>query len=113
MEGYLPENDVDHINENKNDNRWYNLREVSRQCNSRNTGNRLNNKSGIKGVCFSDKTKKWYSYIHINGKKKHLGVHLSIEDAAASRYNAEIKYNFLDCSVNSPAYNYLRYKNII
>ena len=43
VHGYLPENDVDHINRNPSDNRIVNLREVSQQCNSRNTDNRKNN----------------------------------------------------------------------
>ena len=54
--GYTPEHSLDHINRVKHDNRIENLREASRQCNARNTGNPKNNTSGVKGV-FWDKSK--------------------------------------------------------
>lgn len=47
--GYLPENDLDHIDQDRTNNRIENLREVSRACNLRNTSNRCTNTSGVKG----------------------------------------------------------------
>lgn len=40
--------EIDHINRNKSDNRWRNLREVTPSQNGQNSGARKDNKSGIK-----------------------------------------------------------------
>ena len=37
MEGYFPEGDVDHKDRIKDNNKWNNLRHVTRSCNMRNT----------------------------------------------------------------------------
>ena len=50
MDGYFPENFVDHINRNPCDNRWDNLREVSAQCNAQNSAVRKRNNTGITGI---------------------------------------------------------------
>lgn len=50
VNGYTPENGVDHINRVKNDNRICNLREVSQQCNIRNSKRACTNTSGVCGV---------------------------------------------------------------
>lgn len=43
--GEWPRQDIDHINRKRSDNRWRNLREVSRSVNCRN--NRLNGRAGV------------------------------------------------------------------
>lgn len=53
---------VDHINQNKLDNRLSNLRAVSRAVNALNSKNRINNTSGIKGVHYSPRRRKWSAY---------------------------------------------------
>lgn len=57
--GYIPENEIDHINKTKTDNSISNLREVSRSCNAINTINQKNNTSGVKGVYWRKERKKW------------------------------------------------------
>jgi len=113
MEGYFPENDVDHINRKKDDNRWCNLRHVSRRCNMRNTGLQKNNKSGVKGVCWHRNKGKWAVQIKVNGKMIHLGCYESFDLAVRSRYYAEKKYNWKGCDSTSPAYLYLKDKGLI
>lgn len=49
--GRWPHNLVDHINEDKKDDRWINLRDATEAQNRRNTGHRANNKLGVKNVC--------------------------------------------------------------
>jgi len=106
--GYLPENHIDHINRKRDDNRWENLREVSVSCNMRNCKLSRNNKSGITGVYFNKKIEKWISQITLeNGKTKHLGSFLLLKDAAQTRYDAEVKFGYPDCDINSTAKQYL------
>lgn len=108
VEGYFPENEVDHRNRIKHDDRWENLRHVSRQCNMRNCSIAKNNKSGITGVHWFKKLQKWQAHITISGKTFHLGLFKNKLDAARARWNAEIKYGFPNCNTTSSAYLYLR-----
>ncbi|MFH2145267.1 MAG: HNH endonuclease [Candidatus Omnitrophota bacterium] len=108
QKGYSPENDIDHINQIKHDDRWCNLREASRQCNVRNSGVFKNNKSGIKGVYYYPVTKMWQAYITVDGTKKHLGCFTKKKDAAAARLKSEQQNNFTDCLVLSSASKYLQ-----
>lgn len=107
MEGYFPENDTDHIDRDKNNNKWNNLREVSHTCNMRNRNIMSNNKSGITGVLFDNNSKKWRAFIKI-GNLIRLGSFNNIIDAVKARWEAEVKYNFPNCNISSSAYVYLK-----
>ena len=111
--GYLPENEIDHIDRVRHHNWISNLREVSRQCNMRNTGNLKSNKSGVKGVYFEKQTKKWRANLKVNGIKYHFGRHFNFKDAVMARWLAEKKYNFPNCCTTSSAYEYLIDNNLI
>lgn len=108
MEGYMPENGIDHIDRNPKNNAWNNLREVSHSCNMRNCSLFKNNKSGITGVVWEKSTKKWRSNISIPKKNINLGRYDNLADAVKARWNAEIKYNFPNCNTTSSAYLYLK-----
>ena len=79
--GFMPTNQIDHINGNKSDNRICNLREVTNQQNQFNSPVRKDNKSGIKGVHWHKKQSKWVANLHINGKQKQLGSFDNLEEA--------------------------------
>lgn len=111
--GYLPENDIDHINGNKADNRIENLREVSRICNCRNSGNSKRNKSGVKGVCWDPKSRKWRAQMRVAGKGIYLGLYHDFDEAVLARLTAEICLNWSNCNSSSPAYLYCKQKKII
>jgi hypothetical protein len=83
---------VDHINGDRSDNRWVNLRLATSSTNQMNAKRRSDNASGARGVSFCKITRKWYAYINVNGKRKDLGRHLSREDAAAARKAAEAEH---------------------
>lgn len=72
MTGEWPTEQIDHINRNKIDNRWANLRAATRCENQRNRRMAANNKIGLKGV--RAHRKKWKAAIKIAGKRHHLGV---------------------------------------
>lgn len=51
-----------------------------------------NNKSGVRGVCWDKKRKKWSAYITFKGKRTYLGYFKNKTDAIAARKEAEEKY---------------------
>lgn len=73
--GSVPQDlEIDHIDENKLNNKIGNLRLATRQENSANRGRQRNNKSGIKGVSFNKNSGKWEAYITLNRKRHYLGL---------------------------------------
>lgn len=113
MEGYFPENEVDHINRNRADNKWANLREVSHRCNLINCKLGLNNKSGVKGVSFNTKKSLFRSRIKTNKKDICLGNFPKLIDAVFARWQAELKYGFPNCISDSTAFLYLKSHNAL
>jgi len=105
--GYMPEGDLDHINRIKSDNRIENLREASRQCNSRNTGNYKTNKSGVKGThTHPSWGNVWQARITVNGRKCSLGNFKCFDEAVLYRLAAEQCLGWAGCDSSSPAYQY-------
>jgi len=105
--GYMPENMIDHIDRIKHHNWILNLRETSRQCNLRNTGNPKDNTSGVKGVYFCKKSNKWYAQIPKNKKQKVLGYYKDFDDAVCARLAGEQCLAWESCDSNSPAFQYV------
>ena len=64
---------IDHINGNGLDNRKENLRICNKSQNSGNSKLRTDNTSGIKGVSWDKRNKKWVVRIKMDGKHKFLG----------------------------------------
>ena len=92
-----PSKEVDHIDHDRGNNRLNNLRIVDRVNNMRNTGLGKTNKTGIIGVSlrYTRTGKLRYSAnIMVNRKSINLGIFDTIEEAAAAREEANIKYGF-------------------
>lgn len=106
--GYIPENDLDHINGFKLDNRISNLREVSNQCNIRNSKKYKNNNSNITGISFDKKLCRWTSWITINKKNYFLGRYLDYDEAVCHRFAVEQCLDWNSCNLNSSAYKYVK-----
>lgn len=85
MLGRPPDGDVDHKNGTRDDNRWSNLREVTRSQNNANTGLRKDNTSGIRGVSWVTSRQKWKASVTFNGIDYNLGMYASKNLAAAVR----------------------------
>lgn len=84
---------IDHVNGDRTDNRWENLRIATPHQNMCNSKIRSNNTSGHKGVSFCKVKKKWYAYIRAHGKSIALGRYHKLEDAIAARLAGEAKYH--------------------
>ncbi len=84
-----PENKecVDHIDNNPLNNNLENLRWASLSENSKNRKINQNSTTGVKGVMWLQKRKKWKAHIKIDGKSKHLGYFDNLEDAKKARQN--------------------------
>jgi len=91
--GYIP-NKIDHINQNKQDNRIVNLREVTTTENNRNMPKPRHNTSGTVGVYYNKANSNWRAFIHLNNKTKSLGSFKTKEEAIKARLEANIKYGF-------------------
>lgn len=86
--------EIDHINGDRSDNRWVNLREVTRSENCRNIKKPKNNTSGSIGIRWNRGMGRWVAYVGSDGDQVHLGSFASKTDAIAARSEAEAKYGF-------------------
>ncbi len=92
FEGYFP-NQIDHIDGNKLNNSIKNLRcatHSENQCNKRIS---KKNTSGIKGIDWHQRLKKWRVQLSVNGKKKHFGLYHDIEVAKFIAETMRNKYH--------------------
>jgi len=84
--GVWPENELDHNNRVRHDNRLINLRLADRYVNTQNTGLQRNNVSGARGVGWHKAIQKWRARISVNNKMMYLGYYDNFEQAKAA-YN--------------------------
>lgn len=82
MYGKFPENQIDHIDGDRCNNKLQNLREATNSENARNKSKYKKNKSGYKGVYWIEESEKWRASIILDNKKtKHIGLYENLEDA--------------------------------
>ena len=87
--GEEPDGFVDHINQNKDDNRICNLRLATKSENMRNRPAQKNNKLGVKGVHWDKRGKRFVAQIRTScGKSRFLGGFHTIEEASRAYQNA-------------------------
>jgi len=79
-----PDVEVDHVNGNGLDNRRANLRIATAQQNQANRSAQANNASGLKGVSWHKRDRKWRAHIRIAGKQHSLGYYATREEAAGA-----------------------------
>lgn len=92
--GKFPENETDHTNGDRADNRIFNLRCVTKSGNQRNLAMRSDNTSGCMGVNWRRTHQKWIARISVDGCEKHLGYFTSFHKAVAVRKAAEVAFGY-------------------
>jgi len=108
VKGYLPEHDIDHDDNIKDNNAWDNLYELTHINNTRNIGNRSNNKSGVNGVTWDKHNNKWRVNITINFNQKSIGRFKYFDEAVYHRLAAEQCLDWFNNECNSPSYKYIK-----
>ena len=86
--------ELDHIDGNPLNNNLSNLREVSHAVNGRNTRLPSHNTSGVIGVYWNRRCRKWVAQIKVNQKVTSLGLFPNKDDAIRARANAAEKNEF-------------------
>ena len=83
---------IDHIDQNRSNNRLSNLRLATNAENARNRRVQITNTSGFKGVSRLPNG-SWRAKINVHGRKIHIGHFANFEEATAARQAAELKYH--------------------
>lgn len=86
-EGYI----IDHINGIRSDNRRINLRYVTKQQNSINRKPSKTNTTGVVGVSFNKKYKRYVAQIKKDGAPRFIGSYKNLDDAIAARKEKELE----------------------
>ena len=87
---------VDHLDQDKKNNRISNLRLTTRAVNNQNLAKRKTNTSGVVGVYQIPSSGKWRAQIRVNKINKHIGCYNTIEEATAARRFAIKQYGFCE-----------------
>lgn len=92
--GEWPDEQIDHINHDRKDNRIENLRLAPHAENMKNLKLDKRNKSGTTGVCWKADKNKWRATIKVGDKHLHLITTTDKGKAIEARKAAEKKYGY-------------------
>lgn len=84
---------VDHVDRNKLNNHFNNLRYATSSENNRNRSKHKNNKSGYTGVTFDKSRNRFVATIFLNGRNKNIGRFKTAKEAS-NAYQLKIKEHF-------------------
>lgn len=93
VHGEWPEHEIDHIDQNKMNNRIENLRPATPSENQHNKGLRRDNSTGYPGVTFNKAKNKFMAQISVKGKHIYLGLFATAEEAYRAYQLAKIKFH--------------------
>lgn len=92
MEGRFPSDFIDHVNGQKDDNRWVNLREANNSENQRNRSGTGSN-CGIKNVTYVRNRDKYQVSLKVDGREKFIGYFQDLELAELVALEAREKFH--------------------
>lgn len=91
MTGQWPEDQIDHKNMDRSDNRFDNLRQANNSENNQRSRARSDSQTQVLGVSLHKKAGKYIAQIRHQGQSRYLGLHNSIESAVSARQAAELQ----------------------
>lgn len=87
--------EIDHINRDKQDNRWVNLRNVDHSANMRNRGLLKSNTSGHRHISWSQSLGRWVVQFRVPGKgQRQVAYAKTIGEAVEARDRAYVAYGY-------------------
>ena len=92
--GEWPSQKCSHRNSDHRDNRIANLRDVDHRTCHLNAKLSKRNTSGIAGVSWNRRTRRWRASIKRDGKTRYLGTFPTLDEAAAARKAAEVEMGY-------------------
>jgi hypothetical protein len=94
MTGEWPRGNIDHIDGDKTNNRWSNLRDVDQAVNMQNLrAAHKDSTTGLLGVSYCKERRRWYARIYARGHRASLGGFSSAEDASAAYQAAKKRHH--------------------
>lgn len=90
MTGEWPSMTIDHIDRNRSNEKWNNLRHISRAHNATNKSLYANNRTGVNGISRDKKSGQFDSRLTLDGKTIYLGRYPTVHGAAFARARAEL-----------------------
>lgn len=91
VHGSWPNEDIDHIDGDRLNNRISNLREATRSQNLANMRPSSKSKSGLKGAAWNARKQRWMARIKVEGCEHFLGYFKTPEEAHAAYAEAAIR----------------------
>ena len=94
MHGTWPVDEIDHLDGDRANNAWANLRAATPSMNRRNQGRSRRNTSGYTGVTYCQKTDKWVAQMTVGGVCLRIGKFRCPTAAAVARKQADPQFGF-------------------
>lgn len=88
MTGSWPADEIDHVNGDRSDNRWCNLRPATRVQNAQNTARPKNATNDRRGVIWHKRAQKWVAQISVDGVTRYIGSYADQNEASRAYENA-------------------------
>lgn len=102
MTGEWPSHEIDHKDRDKANDKWENLRDLTRSDNACNRGLQSNNASGARGVHWDNTRSKWFVQVKSEGGNIFVGRFDDFDEAVTARDRVAAQYQGPLVELNQP-----------